>query len=175
MKIAVLVANGTEEIEALTVVDVVRRADTVCDIVSIGKEKVIGSHGIIITADKTINKVNLPDYDCVVIPGGMPGAKNISENDVAINGISEAIRFEKTVAAICAAPAVVLAEHKLIGNKKVTCFPAKDFIDTIVSARGIYTGKNVEQDGNIITANGPRSAMDFALAVCKSLGITPRI
>ena len=77
MKIAVLFANGTEEIEALTPVDVLRRANVECDLVSISGEKPIGSHNIIIKADKQIEQVDLSDYDGVVIPGGMPGRSRL--------------------------------------------------------------------------------------------------
>ena len=167
-KIAVLFSNGTEEIEGLTPVDVLRRAGAICDIVSISGEYPVGSHQITVKADKLIEETNLEDYDCIIIPGGMPGAKYISVCEKAICGIKNALQGNKVVGAICASPAVVLATHNLIGAKKVTCYPAKDFVDALGDN---YTGNSVEVDGNLVTANGPKSAMDFSLAICKALGL----
>lgn len=167
-KIAVIFSNGTEEIEGLTPVDVLRRAGAHCDIVSICGEYPVGSHQITVKADKLIEDTNLSEYDCIVIPGGMPGAKNISLCEKAISGIKKALQGNKIVGAICASPAVVLATHNLIGNKKVTCYPANDFVGALGDN---YTGSDVQVDGNLITANGPKSAMDFSLAICKALGL----
>lgn len=171
MKIAVLFANGTEEIEGLTPVDVFRRCGVDCEIVSVSGKTPVGSHGISITADALIEDVFNNTYDAVVIPGGMPGATNISQNKNAVTLIKKMVDSGKIVAAICASPAVVLGEHNLIGDNKATCYPAESFINTLGSA---YTGASVEVSGNLITANGPKSAMDFSLAVCKALKITPK-
>ena len=173
-KIAVIFANGTEEIEALTPVDVLRRAEVDCDIVSVSGEYPTGSHGISVKADRLIEEVVSDDYDCVVIPGGMPGAVNISSNFSAMMFIKKMAQSGKVVASICASPAVVLARHDLLNGKKATCFPAEDFI-TAVKFDGEYTGANVEKDGNLITANGPLSAMEFSFAICDALGIKPKI
>lgn len=171
MKAAILFANGTEEIEAVTPIDVLRRAKVDCDVVSVNGEYPVGSHGITIKADKTIENTDLSVYDAIVIPGGMPGATNISENRLAIDGISCAVKNGKLVCAICASPAVVLAKHGLIeGN--ATCYPASEFINC-VSAVGTYVNEDVVVDGNIITANGPKSALKFALEICKKLNLTP--
>jgi 4-methyl-5(b-hydroxyethyl)-thiazole monophosphate biosynthesis len=170
-KIAVLFANGTEEIEGLTPVDVLRRAGVSCDIVSVNGENPKGSHDIIIKADKVIEKVNLSEYDGVVIPGGMPGAVNISNCKKAIDGISELLAQGKLVSAICASPAVVLADNNLLSVEKATCYPAPQFISSLGEK---YTAKDVETCQNVITANGPKSALKFALEICKSLDLTPK-
>ncbi len=172
MKIAVIFSNGTEEIEGITMVDVARRAKLECDLISIDEKIVNCSRGVKVLADKLIGEVDLDDYNAIVIPGGMPGASNISNNQKVIFGLRNAIISNKVVGAICAAPAVVLARHNLIDNKRATCYPFKDFID-IMSATE-YTGKSVEEDGNLITANGPESALEFAIKVCEKLGFTPK-
>ena len=173
-KVAVFFADGTEEIEGLTPVDILRRAEVECDIVSVSGEYPIGSHGITIKADKLIEQAVADEYDAVVIPGGMPGAVNISSNFSAVRFIKKMVENAKLVAAICASPAVVLARHDLLGGKKATCFPADDFI-TSIKFDGEYTGADVEVDGNLITANGPKSAMEFSLKICKALGLEPKI
>ncbi len=172
VKVAVLIANGTEEIEALTPVDVLRRAGVACDLVSVSGDYPIGSHGIMVKADKTVEQVDFNEYLAIVIPGGMPGATNIADNSKVINALKNATQKNKVVAAICASPAVVLASNGLIGGKTATCYPAEAFIEMMSIAN--YTGADVEVDGNVITANGPKSAMKFALAICEKLGVDPK-
>lgn len=171
-RIAVLFSNGTEEIEALTPVDVLRRAGVECDIVSVSGQFPIGSHAITVKADRLIEQISFNDYDGVVIPGGLPGAQIIADNDYASEMVKAFILDKKLVAAICAAPALVLASKGLIDGKKATCYPAEAFIKTFKNA--CYTGENVQVDGNIITANGPRSAFDFSKAICDYLSVTAK-
>ena len=173
-KIAVILANGTEEIEGITPIDVLRRAGATCDVVSVSGEYIAGSHGITVKADMLIENIDVDGYDAVVIPGGMPGAVNISSNFHAVRFIKKMVDSGKVVAAICASPAVVLARHDLLHGKKATCYPAEDFISSI-NFDGEYTGADVECDGNLITANGPRAAMEFSLEIAKVLGLTPAI
>ncbi len=170
--IAVIFACGTEELEALTPVDVLIRAGVHCDIVSVSGEFPKGSHGITVKADKTVESVDFNDYDGIVIPGGMPGATNISKNAKVVLAIADMLKKGKLVASICASPAVVLAENNLIKGKKVTCYPAKDFIDALKD--NDYTGTDVEVDKNLITANGPKSAFAFSIKICEFLGVTPK-
>lgn len=172
MKIAVIFANGTEEIEGITPVDVLRRADVTCDIVSVSGDTPVGSHGISIKADLLSNELDMDNYDGIVIPGGMPGATNIANDEYVKNALIKANKEEKMIASICASPAVVLAPFGVLDGKKATCFPAPDFVDVLGKS---YTGKNVEIDGHVITANGPKSAMEFALKICKYLQLKPKI
>jgi len=173
-RIAVIFSNGTEEIEALTCVDILRRCrDASCDIVSISGDIPVGSHGIAVKADKTVDEFMMADYDAVVIPGGMPGATYISRNAKIIDALKQAIAQNKLVASICASPAVVLAENGLIEGKKVTCYPAEAFIAQLKGCH--YTASGLEIDGNLITADGPKSAFDFALAIATKLGLTPAL
>ena len=170
-KIAVIFANGTEEIEALTPVDVLRRTGADVEIVSVSGRTPIGSHNVQIVTDKLVTEVDFSTYDAIVIPGGMPGAVNISNEALVVDGIDEMISNGKLVCAICASPAIVLASRNLLKGRKSTCYPADQFIKMLGSS---YTGSDVEIDGNLITANGPKSAMKFSLAICDALGLTPK-
>jgi 4-methyl-5(b-hydroxyethyl)-thiazole monophosphate biosynthesis len=171
-KIAVIFSNGTEEIEALTPVDVLRRTGAQCDIVSVSGEYPKGSHGIIVKADLTAESLDMDNYDAIVIPGGMPGAEIISNDQAIICALKKAFNENKVVASICASPAVVLAKNGFIDGKTATCYPAPAFIEMMKVAK--YTAGDVERDGNLITANGPKSAMKFALEICSVLGLTPK-
>ncbi len=172
-KIAILFSNGTEEIEALTPVDVLRRAGVECDIVSVCGEFPKGSHGITVKADKLIEDIDFNDYSGIVVPGGLPGAQIIADNEIVKNIIKSALADGKMVAAICAAPALALAANGFVNGKNITCYPAKAFIDSVNKCAN-YTGKDVEVDGNVITANGPRSAFAFSKAICDFLGVTAK-
>lgn len=171
MKIAVLIANGSEEIEALTPVDVLRRANVQVDMIGVGSASVIGSHGIEIKADLPVKKAKFDDYSAIVVPGGMPGAVNIANDKNAIEGLKNAFCRGALVASICASPAVVLAQNGLINGKKATCYPAEQFVKALGDN---YTGSDVEVCDNLITANGPKSAFKFSLAICEYLGLEPK-
>lgn len=166
-KVAVLFANGTEEIEGITPVDILRRAGAECHIVSVCDKVVIGSHGIQIVADKLIDEIDIDNYDGIVIAGGMPGATNISNCQKAVSDIKKANAQGKLVGAICASPAVVLAKHQII-NGKATCYPALQFIQMLGDN---YVESDCVVNNNIITANGPKSALKFALALVDFLGL----
>ncbi len=170
-KFALLISDGSEEIEALTPVDILRRAGIVCDVFSVCKEFIKGSHGIVIKADKLINELCIEEYDGLIIPGGMPGAKIIADNITAKNAINVAVQGGKLVAAICASPAVVLAENGFLKCKKATCYPAENFVFALKEK---YVEKDVVVDGNFITANGPKSAMSFSFAICDYFNLTPK-
>ena len=172
MKIAVIFANGTEEIEGITPVDVLKRADVDCHIISVNGEYPVGSHGITIKADGISENFDMDDYDGIVIPGGMPGAVNIANDEHVKKALIKANKDGKMIASICASPAVVLAPLGVLDEKKATCFPAPDFVDELGES---YTGKNVEVDGHVITANGPKSALEFALKICEFLNVKPKI
>ena len=173
IKIAVLFADGTEEIEALTPVDVLKRAGVECEIVSVSGKNPTGSHNIKILPDRVIENVDLAGYDGVVIPGGMPGAVNIANSKKVVDGIKNIKKTGKLIAAICASPAVVLAAGGVIDGEKLTCYPAERFVEEI-KKHGEYLPEEVVECGNIITANGPKSAMAFSLKICRYLGVTPK-
>lgn len=171
LKIAVILADGMEELEALTPVDVLRRAGVIVDTISIKEKVAVSSHGVGVVADKLLENVDLDVYDGIVLPGGMPGAKNISENQIVVDAVKKALEQNRLVSAICASPAVILAKHNLLKGYKATCYPAPDFINIIGDK---YLAQDVVVDKNLITANGPKSAFKFALAICEYLDLTPK-
>lgn len=161
MNVIVFLAAGFEEVEALTVVDYLRRVKQITvDMISVGDSlQVLGSHHIEVKADKKIAELsNLDAYDAVIIPGGMPGAANLRDDQRVVKIISEMNEAGKLVAAICAGP-IVLEKAKVIDGKKVTSYPGfeKDL------PHSIYQTDAVVKDGNIITSRGPGKAVDFAL------------
>ncbi len=166
MKVIVFLANGFEEVEALTTVDYLRRKDIVVDTVSITDDhKVIGAHEVPVLADKLINEIeDLDAYDGVVIPGGIPGATNLRDNDKVVEIVKKIFDKGKLAAAICAGP-IVLQRAGIIKGKKVTSYPG--FEDDLKD--GIYEENNVVVDENIITARGPALAVDFAIEIIKYL------
>ena len=162
-KVAVMLADGFEEIEALTVVDIVRRADITCDMVSISGEEVKGAHGIVTKADKLISDA-IKEYDAIVLPGGMPGAANLRDNNKVIGLVKYFNENNKIVAAICAAP-IILGKAEVVEGRNVTSYPG--FEDEL--SKGNYLEEHVVVDGNIITSRGPATAMLFAYKILELL------
>ena len=167
-KIAVIIANGSEEIETLTPLDVLRRAGVYCDLISVGGKNPTCSHSVTILADKTIENIDFSVYDGIIIPGGMPGATNIANDQKVVCAIKEFSKNGKLVAAICASPAVVLAANGVVDGKRATCYPVDDFIKMMGES---YVGGSVVIEKNIITANGPKAAFEFSMAICDFLGV----
>ena len=167
MKVIVFLADGFEEVEALTVVDYLRRVEGVTvDMISIGEGlEVVGAHHIRVKADKNIKELeDIGLYDGVVIPGGMPGATNLRDHAGVIKIVQAINEQEKLVGAICAGP-IVLERAKVIGGKKVTSYPG--FEGDLPNS--IYKEGDVVLDGNIITARGPAKAQDFAIEIVRFL------
>lgn len=162
-KIAVLFADGFEEIEALTVVDVLRRADFDCQMVGLGAQ-MTGSHGITVKMDQVWSP-DLPLFDLVVLPGGMPGAKNLRDHEQLMAWVSQTEANGNLVAAICAAP-IALEKAGLLDNRTYTSY---DGFDQQIQA-GQYKKETVVQDGRVITSRGPASALAFAYALVDALG-----
>lgn len=169
MKVAVMLADGFEEIEALTVVDILRRSNIKCDMISIKNEIVEGTHDVVIKSDKNIKEINKQEYTMIVLPGGLPGADNLRDCEELINWIREfATDNSKYIAAICAAPQV-LAKAGIVDNKRVTSYPADEFRN-ILSSSNYVDNENVVVDGNIITSRGPATASEFAFKLVELLG-----
>lgn len=162
----IFLAAGFEEIEALTVVDVMRRAGMDIKTVSItDSHTVIGAHGIPVTTDLVYDKTDFITPEWLIIPGGMPGAENLSKfaplNSLLINQSASG-----KIAAICAAPAVVLAPLGILQGQDATCYPS--FMDDLEKGGATYVDNRVVISGNLITSNGPSSALVFALAILAS-------
>lgn len=162
-KVVLFLAEGFEEIEALTVVDVLRRADIKCDMCSTDCKSVKGSHGIEVKSDVLIKDLNLEEYAALVLPGGMPGSKNLKENKTVISIIKKFNAENKIIAAICAAP-MVLSEAGIIDGREITSYP-----NTELSPCN-YVEKVVAEDKNIITSRGPATSIYFALKLVSRLG-----
>lgn len=156
--------NGFEEIEAITVVDILRRAKIGIEIIAIKQKDNIGAHGIKITADKLIDDIKFNEIDMVILPGGMPGTLNLAKSEKLQNCLKYCIENNKKIAAICAAPSI-LGLNGYLKNKTATCYP--EFEDKLIGTK--ISTKSYVTDGNITTANGPGSATQFALELVRIL------
>lgn len=166
MKNFLFLADGFEEIEALATIDVLRRAGMDVKTVSIKREPfVTGAHGITVTADETFKEADFSGSDWLILPGGMPGASNLHEFG-ALNDLLKVHAGKGRIAAICASPAVVLAATGLLEGRSATCYPG--FETALIAAGARYeSDQRVVTDGNIVTANGPSSAVPFALEIVR--------
>ena len=159
--IFVFLAEGFEEIEALTPVDVLRRAGLSVQTVSVMDEQVVaGAHSVPVLADKMFAEINPEDAEMILLPGGLPGATNLDSHEGLSQLILDFAEADKPLAAICAAP-LVLGNRGLLQGKKATCYPG---FETYLQGAE-YTAALVEKDGNIITGKGPGAAMEFAFAI----------
>ena len=159
--IFVFLAEGFEEIEALTPVDVLRRAGLSVETVSVMEEKVVaGAHGVPVVADKMFAEINPEDAEMILLPGGLPGATNLDAHEGLSRLILDFAKEEKPLAAISAAP-LVFGNRGLLQGKKATCYPG---FETYLQGAE-YTAALVEKDGNFITAKGPGAALEFAFAI----------
>lgn len=165
INVGVVFANGFEEIEGLTIVDILRRANIPCQIVGLNNESITGAHGIRIYTDLLFEQFRATKFDAIILPGGMPGASNLKDHHKLLECLKGANEQGKLIAAICAAP-IVLAAAGILHGKKVTCYPG--FEKQLDGACHIES--RVQIDGNIITANGPGSAMDFSYQILEYLG-----
>lgn len=161
----VFLADGFEEIEALAPVDFLRRVGVEVETASLNGKTAIGAHKIEVTADINIDDVLLNEaVEAVVLPGGMPGAQNLYESQSVQAAIDFAIKNQKLVCAICAAP-FILGRKGLLKNKRATCFPG--FEDELLGAELVDSG--VVCDGNIITAQGAGVAWEFGERIAREL------
>lgn len=164
-KIAVFFADGCEEIEGLTVVDMLRRAKL--DVVGIsvnGSREVHGSHNITFLADLTYEEAEMDSFDGAVLPGGVPGTPNLGAHEGVVSTVKKFAEEGKLVAAICAAPSV-LGQNGILGGKRATCHPGWE--DKLTGAEVLE--ENAVTDGNIITSRGMGTAIDFSLAIIRKL------
>ena len=164
-KVLVVLANGFEEIEAVSIIDVLRRADLEVTAAGLDKREVTGSHGITIKTDTTLEEYKTKP-DAVILPGGMPGAENLSKSIILKTLLEDMRKSQKLIGAICAAPAVALAAHGLLDGKKATCYPG---YENKFSRQIQFSTDRVVCDGNIITSRGPGTAIEFSLAIVSQL------
>lgn len=165
-RVLVPLAEGFEEIEAVTIVDLLRRAGI--EVVTAGLEPgpVTGSHGIVVAPDTTLDAVLDQAFDMVALPGGMPGAANLAADARLLGFLRRLADDGRFTAAICAAPGV-LAKAGLLAGKRATSYPG--FLTPASAPGTILSESPVVEDGKVITSRGPGTAMDFALALVEQL------
>jgi protein deglycase len=158
MRVLVPLAPGFEEIEAITIVDILRRASIDVTAASLHEGPVTGSHSITVTPDAAISGIRVSDFNFIVLPGGMPGSANLKASDAVLDAIRRIHGSGGHAAAICAAP-IVLAAAGMLRGKRATCFPG--FEEELAGA--VVMDEPVVVDGRIITGKGPGCAIPFAL------------
>lgn len=174
-KAIVLLASGFEEIEAVTPIDVLRRAGVHVSIVGLGAQTIAGAHGISLKADEVLDERLTVEVekatrmlDMLVIPGGGPGADNLAASELVARLVHAQAKAGRWIAAICASPAVVLAKTGVLNNRQVTCYPGYE--DFFAKAAEITPRtERVIRDGSIITSRGPGTALEFALELARVL------
>ena len=163
-KVLVLLAQGCEEIEAVTTIDILRRAGIEVTSAGLDDLPVLASRGVVLLPDTTLDLAQHQEFDMIVLPGGQPGTDNLKADKRLIALLRQMTQRGKYVAAICAAPSV-LAAAGLLDGRKATCYPTclDDFPKVNLQTAAVV------EDGNIITSRGPGTAMDFALALVERL------
>lgn len=162
-KVLVPLAPGFEEIEAVTIIDVLRRAGAAVTTAGLVDIAVEGAHGIRVEADTVLSVVD-QDWDAIVLPGGLPGAHHLRDCDELMPLLQSNHEAGRLVAAVCAAP-IALEAAGVLKGKKATCYPG--FEDQLVSAEP--QAETVVKDGGVITSRGPGTSLVFALAVVREL------
>lgn len=167
-KVIVVLAEGFEEGESLETVDILRRCGIECITASIKEEAVTGCNGIRVLADTLFTKVNLDAYDMLVLPGGMPGALNLKNDENVIQAVRTFMEQGKYVAAICAAP-MVLKEAGVSRGRTLTSYPADKYRNLFEDANYV-DDEIVVVDHNLITSRGPATVFPFAYKLAEVLG-----
>ena len=177
-KILVPLAEGFEMVEALSVVDVFRRAGAHVDVAAVDKKQggkndlqVTSSHQVTVTADCNLEDCKDNEYDLIVLPGGIPGAENLQKSEILNEMLLKQNLADRYYGAICASPALVLEQHGLLKGKKATCHPG--FVDRLSSQENV--GEKVVTDGKCVTGRGAGVSIEFALELVEALmGIEKR-
>ena len=161
--IAIFFATGYEEIEALTVVNICRRLGLTIDMVSVTEENIVaGSHGIGVKMDKTFSQADFEAYDMLVLPGGMPGTRNLEACEPLMEQLDAFYEKGKYIGAICAAPSI-FGHRGFLKGRKACSYPTSE--SQLEGAQ--VTAGPVEIDGNVVTSRGMGTAIDFGLAVAE--------
>lgn len=164
VKIAVLMAEGYEEGETLTIVDILRRAELTCSTFYFGEKLVKGMHGMYVEADKPFGE-EVKEYDMIVLPGGRPGGQNLRENPEVIRMVQYFNDQNKYIGAMCSGT-TVLSEAKVIEGKEVTGYTG--YAEKLVG--GIFKKEVVVADQNLVTSQGPATPYPFAYKIAEIFG-----
>lgn len=163
-RIGIFLADGFEEVEAITPIDYLRRAGINVSLIGVNSVNPIGSHGLEISADTLAEEMHsLPDG--IVLPGGMPGAANLAASGKVANITRAVMRAKGLVASICASPALALGSFGVLEGKSFTCFPG---MENQVS-NGRFQSKRVVVDGNLITSRAAGTAGEFSIEIIRYL------
>ncbi len=163
--VAMILADGFEEIEAVAVIDILRRADIPLKTFSLKGKLVHGAHGINIEADDSIENTQKENFELLILPGG-PGVQALKDDPRVIDLLKKQFAREKYVAAICAAP-TVLAANGMLKGRTVTGYPGTE--SALKHGEATFTNSKVVVDGRLITSRGPGTAVDFALEIITAL------
>ena len=167
-QVLIPIANGSEDIETVALIDVLRRAEANVTVASAGEDLIVtASRGTKILADISLADCEGKEWDLIALPGGMPGAKNLSENIFLVELLKIQKEKGRLYAAICASPAIVLQHHGLLVGRKVCCYPA--FREMIPSEQLASLEDRVVVDGNCVTSISPATAIEFALKLVELL------
>ena len=164
-KVLIPLADGCEEIEAVTVIDILRRAGVEVVAAGLSARQIKCSRGTVVMADVLLDDVLNETFDMIMLPGGMPGAEHLKNDQRIISLLQTMSGANNFVAAICAAP-MALHAAGLLNNRTATSFPG--VLDTLPGSHH-YSTEAVVVDGNIVTSRGPGTAMDFALTLVELL------
>jgi len=164
-KVVVILADGFEEIEAITPIDVLRRVGIEVTVAGLNEISATGAHGIEIQADCELKTIHAGEIGMLILPGGMPGAQHLHDSQMVIDMVTQVYNSGNYVAAICAAP-IVLGKAGIIHNKQVTAYPGNE--GRLNGAA--YTGNMTEVDGRIITGKGPGASFEFTRRIAEALG-----
>ena len=163
--VLIVLADGFEEIEAITPIDVLRRAGLEVIVAGVGKREITGSHGITVETNVMLEQYQ-ETPDAVVLPGGMPGAANLKDSQALQDILQKMKKANRLIGAICASPAVVLSPAGILDGKKATCFPG---FESDFGPKVIFSQDRVVRDGQITTSKGPGTALEFALELVSQL------
>jgi protein deglycase len=163
--VLVPIADGSEELEAVAIIDILRRAGANVTVASVNQLQITASRGVKITADCLISECQNHSYELIVLPGGMPGAKHFHDSDILINMLKLQEEKGRLYGAICASPAIVLQPHGLLGQRRATCHPGR--VDALENK--IAIDSRVVVDKNCVTSQGPGTSLLFALKLVELL------
>ena len=166
LSVLVALADGFEEIEAVTPIDVLRRAGLNVTTVGLVGRTVTGSHGIVLTTDQAWSDLTFPSPDVLVLPGGMPGSQNLGIHPDLQQMARQMAQADGCLAAICAAPAFTLAAWGLLAGRRATCYPG---CEKMFPADVTYRDDPVVVDARVITARGPGVALEFSFRLVELL------
>lgn len=163
-------ADGFEEIEALTPADILRRAGACVSLVSVEDSEIVtGVRGVKVVCDSRIDNTELTDADMIILPGGYPGFERLAACQKVIDTVKFMLNNERFVGAICGAPAAVLGKNGFLKDRRAVCYPG---MEEDLDCKRVHSG-HVCVDGNVITAKAAASALDFAFVLCEKLcGVT---